>query len=122
MRTYMNKKNYTRKKAKKKNVLKMENKKQQEESKRPMQSLNRSQSPKNRTPYDRHTSNENKNDLQAIENSIQKSLNEEELAFKLILDEFKIKLDKLNFDLIIVNQLLKNIISNYEEKYSWPKN
>jgi hypothetical protein len=45
----------------------MENKKQQEESKRPMQSLNRSQSPKNRTPYDRHTSNENKNDLQAKE-------------------------------------------------------
>ncbi len=87
----MNKKNYTRKKAKKKNVLKMENKKQQEESKRPMQSLNRSQSPNNRIPYDRHTSNENKNDLQAIENSIQKSLNEEELAFKLILDEFKKK-------------------------------
>jgi len=83
----------------------MENKKQQEESKRPIRSLHRSQSPRNRTPYSRQSSgsvtNEDINDLriQAIENSRLNSLNEEELAAKSLLDESKIKLDKLDFDL-----------------------
>jgi hypothetical protein len=100
---YKKKLNINLKIIEKKSVEKMENKKQLEETKRSSRSSYRSQSPRNRTPYDRQTTNANEdiNDLriQAIENSRLKSLNEEELAFKSILDEFKIKLDKLNFKL-----------------------